>query len=1158
MNFKEFKLSSWAIDNKISVYVLTLIITITGLLSYNSIPKESFPDIVVPTIYINTVYVGNSPVNIENLVTKPIEKQLKSISGVKKLNSTSLQDVSVIMVEFNTNVDVPLAKQKVKDAVDKAATDLPKDLTRLPNVMEVSFSDLPIMYVNLAGEMDLNKLKRYADELKDRIEGMKQISKVVMVGDLEREIQINVDMYKMQAATLSLGDIERAIKSENINISGGLVPMDGMKRNLTIQAEFKTIEEIKNLNINSPTGAKLHLKDIAEVKDGNKEQQSYARLEGKNVITLNIVKRSGENLIEASDKIEETIKKMQESKELPQELKVTVTGNQSDKTRSTLHDLINTIIIGFILVTFILMFFMGVTNAIFVASSVPLSMFIAFMVMPWLGGVFGFSYTMNMIVLFAFLLALGIVVDDAIVVIENTHRLFENGKRDIKVAAKMATGEVFLPVLSGTLTTLAPFVPLLFWNGIIGKFMFYLPVTLIITLLASLLVAYVINPVFAVDFMKPHSDENKKAKWTRGTSITTFIFTLLSTILHLLGHPAIANLTLFILAFYLINIFFLHNVIEKFQTKVWPAFQARYTRFLLRFLKRPWMALFGTLLLFVFTIVFFAIRSPKVVFFPQGDPNFVYIYVKLPVGTDPSTTNKVMLQVESKINEVLGDSNKIVSSIITNVTKQTTDPQDQDQSDYPNRGKVAISFVGFEEREGKSTTDYLLALQNLNWNIPGVDITVSKEQAGPPVAKPVNIEIRGDDFDQLVNNANRLKRFLDNQKIAGVANLKSDFESNKPEIVFNIDRERANREAISTGQIGMEIRNAVFGAEVSKFRDANDEYPIQLRYQYDQRNNIEALRNLKITFRDMNMGGAIRSIPLSAFCDIQYSNTYGGIKRKMQKRVITLSSNASAGYNENEVVARVQKAMKSFKPQGQVEIAFTGQQEEQKETGAFLGTALMISFGLILLILVTQFNSIGKPFIILTEIFFSIIGVLLGTAIFKMDMSIVMTGVGIIALAGVVVRNGILLVEFAEVSRANGMSLWDATVEAGRTRMTPVILTATAAILGLLPLAVGFNIDFETLFAHGKPNIYIGGDSVVFWGPLSWTMIFGLTFATFLTLLLVPAMYLIAERLKRKSEIILKHFGLPAAIMYIPFFILVCRLILRLQGKKLEYGNLDY
>ncbi len=1153
MSFKEFKPSSWAIDNKISVYVLTVFICIFGIMSYNSLPKESFPDIVVPTIYINTVYVGNSPTNIENLVTKQIEKQLKGIAGVKKLNSTSLQDVSVIMVEFNTDVAVAIAKQKVKDAVDKAASDLPKDLTAQPNVMEVAFSDLPIMYVNLAGNLDLNKLKKHADDLKDKIEGMKQISRVVMVGDLEREIQINVDMYKLQAATLTLGDIERAIKSENLNISGGLVPMDGMKRNISVKAEFKSIEEIKTLVINSPSGAKLYLKDIADVKDTNKEQESYARLEGKNVITLNIVKRAGENLIEASDKINEIIKEMQKSKELPPEVKVTVTGDQSEKTRTTLHDLINTIIIGFILVTFILLFFMGVTNALFVAASVPLSMFIAFMLMPTIG------FTLNMIVLFAFLLALGIVVDDAIVVIENTHRLFENGKRNIKEAAKMAAGEVFLPVLSGTLTTLAPFIPLAFWKGIIGKFMFYLPITLIITLLASLLVAYIINPVFAVDFMKSHEEEKKDhGKLSRVGKMRLILYAVVALFAYLKGHPAIGNFVLFLGVFMLFHRFFLYKVIEKFQTKTWPAFRELYTRLLLPFMKHPWKSVLATVLLFVFSLIFFMARSPKVVFFPQGDPNFVYVYVKLPVGTDPATTNIVMMLVEQKVNTVLGDSNKLVKSVITNVTKQTTDPQDQDQSDYPNRGKIAISFVDFEKRDGKSTTDYLMELQNLKWNIPGADITVSKEQAGPPVSKPINIEVRGDDFEELVNNANRLKRFLAEQKIAGVENLKSDFESNKPEIIFNIDRERANREGISTGQIAMEIRNAVFGTDnPPKFRDANDEYPIQLRYKYDQRNNIEALRNLKITFRDINMGGILRSVPLSSFCDIEYSNTYGGIKRKMQKRVITLSSNVSAGYNANEVVAQVQKAVTTFKTQGSVEIAFTGEQEEQKETGAFLGGALLTSLGLILLILVTLFNSVGKPFIILTEIFFSIIGVLLGTAIFKMDMSIVMTGIGIVALAGIVVRNGILLVEFADMARENGAGLWDATLEAGRTRMTPVILTATAAILGLLPLAVGLNIDFESLLAHGNPHIYFGGDSVVFWGPLSWTMIFGLGFATFLTLLLVPAMYLIAERLKRKSGIILKHFGLPNVIMYVPFFVMVCQLILKGQGKKLEYGNLD-
>ncbi|MGB3949159.1 MAG: efflux RND transporter permease subunit [Bacteroidia bacterium] len=1158
MKFKEFKPSSWAIDNKISIYILTVFIALAGIASYNSLPKESFPDIVVPTIYINTVYVGNSPTNIENLVTKPIEKQLKGIAGVKKLNSTSLQDVSVIMVEFNTSVDVPLAKQKVKDAVDKASTDLPKDLTRQPNVMEVSFSELPIMYVNIAGNMDLNKLKKYADDVKDRIEGMKEISRVQMVGDLEREIQINIDMFKMQAANFSLGDIQRAVQYENMNISGGLVPMDGMKRSISVKGEFKTVDEIKDLVVTSGSGAKVYLKDIAEVVDANKEQESYARLEGKNVITLNVIKRSGENLIDASDKVAALVEKM-EKEDFPKDLKVTITGDQSEKTRTILHDLINTIIIGFILVTFILMFFMGVTNAIFVAASVPLSMFIAFWIMPAIGGAFDFSYTMNMIVLFAFLLALGIVVDDAIVVIENTHRIFDNGKKDIITAAKMAAGEVFLPVLSGTLTTLAPFVPLLFWSGIIGKFMFYLPITLIITLLASLLVAYIINPVFAVDFMKPHHEEKAKyGKLTGLAKLQLVAYILASVLAHLGGYHAFANLVLFFAAFMLLHRFWLHKVIENFQTKLWPAFQNAYTKLLVAFLKHPARAVWGVVGLFVLSIVFFAIRSPKVVFFPQGDPNFVYVYVKLPVGTDPIKTNEVMLQVEEKVNGVIGDSNKIVKSIITNVTKGTTDPQDQDQSDYPNRGKIAIAFVDFKDREGQSTSEYLQKLQNLNWNIPGAEITVAKEKAGPPVSKPINIEVSGDNFDELVFNSIKLKRYLDAENITGVQNLKSDFETIKPEIVFNIDRERANREGVSTAVIGMEIRNAVFGAEVSKFRDENDQYPIQLRYKYDQRNNIEALRNLKIIFRDMNMGGMLRSVPLSSFCTVEYSNTYGGIKRKMQKRVITISSNVVEGYNENEVVGVVKKALVGFTPTGKVEVKMTGQQEEQAETGAFLGTALLYSIALMLIILVLQFNAIGKPFIILSEILFSIIGVLIGTALFKMDMSIVMTGVGIIALGGVVVRNGILLIEFAEMSRKEGMSLYDATLEAGRTRMTPVILTATAAILGLIPLAVGLNIDFQTLFANGNPQIYFGGDSVVFWGPLSWTMIFGLAFATFLTLLLVPAMYLISERLKRKSEIVLKHFGMSNALMYVPFFVMICRIVIRLKGTKLDYGNLDY
>jgi multidrug efflux pump len=1123
-----------------------------GISAYNNLPKESFPDIVVPKFYISTVYAGNSPTNIENTVTKPLEKKLKSIPGVKKLTSNSMQDVSLITVEFNTSVGVDKARQQIKDKVDEARTDLPTALTRQPFVKELAFSELPIMYVNIAGDMELSKLKDYADDLKDRIEGLKEITEVKMVGAPDREIQVNLDMYKMQAMQLGMGDLERSIGSENITISGGQIPMDGTKRTLSVKNEFKSIDELKNLVISSQSGARVYLKDFATVLDTARESESYARLGGKNVITLNVIKRAGENLISASEKINELISELKRT-EFPPNIDIKITADQSDKTKITLHDLINTIIIGFILVTLILMFFMGVTNALFVALSVPLSMFIAFLFMPSIG------FTMNMIVLFAFLLALGIVVDDAIVVIENTHRIFDNGKRDIKTAAKMAAGEVFLPVLSGTVTTLAPFIPLAFWPGMIGKFMFFLPITLIITLLASLFVAYIINPVFAVDFMKPHNEEFKEyGRITRKAWLRIALYGLVAIICYLSDHFAVANLMVFFALFLVIHRLFLYRVIEKFQSKTWPSIQNSYTRLLVWGLKRPYQLLLMTLGLFVFSIVLMKLRSPNVVFFPQGDPNNIFVYVKLPEGTDPARTNAVMKVVEQKVNGVIGDNNPIVSSLITNVTIGVTDPQDEDQSSYPNRGKIAINFVQFSERNGVSTMDYLKKLQQLKWNIAGAEITANKEQAGPPVSKPVNIEIKGDKFEELVENARELKRFLETADVPGVAELKTDFVANKPEIVFDVDRERANREGISSAQLAMEIRKAVFGIDnPSKFRDANDEYPIQLRYNYDQRTNIEQLKNIKITFRDMNMGGILRSVPLSAFCDIRYENTYGGIKRKQNKRVITLSSDVLEGFNANNVVAQLQEVAKSYRPTGAVEVKFTGQQEEQAETGAFLGSAMRTSIGIILLVLVIQFNSIGKPVIILSEIILSVIGVLLGTAIFKMDMSIVMTGIGIVALAGIVVRNGILLVEFAEEARLRGVSLYDATVEAGRTRMTPVILTAFAAILGLIPLAVGLNIDFESLLAHGKPHIHFGGDNVVFWGPLSWTMIFGLGFATLLTLLLVPAMYLIAERLKRKAEVILEHYDLPKATMYIPFFVFFCSLALKLQRRKLDYGNLD-
>lgn len=1109
--FKEFKPSSWAIDNRTSIYILTIIITLSGLAAYNSLPKENFPEIIVPQIFVSTIYPGTSPEDMENLVSKPLEKQMKSISGVKKITSNSLQDFSNIIVEFNTDVDVADAKLKVKDAVDKASNDLPTDLPNEPNVQEINFSDIPILYLNIAGDYPLDKLKEYSDDLKDRIESLKEITRVDMVGALDREIQINVDMYRAQAAKVSMRDIENAVAFENMTISGGTVAMDGLRRSISVKGEFKDVETLKNIVVVSTEGAPIYLRDIAEVKDGFKDQESYARLYGKNVITLNVVKRSGENLIEASDKIKAILAEMQETT-LPKDLKITITGDQSNQTRVTLHDLINTIIIGFILVTILLMFFMGATNALFVALSVPLSMFLAFLFMPTIG------FTMNMIVLFSFLLALGIVVDDAIVVIENTHRIFDNGKVNIITAAKTATGEVFLPVLSGTLTTLAPFVPLAFWEGIVGEFMFFLPITLIITLTASLLVAYIINPVFAASFMKPHEANEDISKRNRSILIVSVIFASIALISYVTGNFGFGNFFVTILILHIIYRLWILKAITYFQERLWPAFTAKYKKVLSWALDRPWKLIMGTVGLFIFTIVFLIVRAPGTRFFPQGEPNFIYVYLTLPVGTDQAHTDSITQIVEKKVTDVVGADNEIVSSIISNVAVGVTDPAENDQATYAHRAKVTVAFVEFGKRNGVSTREYLAKIRDNVKGIPGAEISVDQEQGGPPTGKPINIEISGDKFEDLISTSAGLKQYLDSLQIPGVEELKTDLQNNKPEIIFNIDRERANREGISTGQVGSELRTAIFGKEISKFRDNNDEYDISLRVTKSQRDNIDQLRNMKITYRDMNMGGLVRQVPLSSFTDIKYSSTYAGIKRKNQKRVITLYSNILTGFSPNEVVADVQSAAAGYKlPEG-VAIDMTGEQEEQQQTMSFLGSALLISLGLIFLILVTQFNSVSKPLIILTEIVFSLIGVLLGYAIFDMEISIIMTGVGIVALAGIVVRNGILLVEFTDLLREQGMELRAAIIEAGKTRMTPVLLTATATMLGLVPLAVGLNIDFVKLFTELNPHIYFGGDSVAFWGPLSWTMIFGLGFATFLTLVLVPAMYLISERTKLRMK----------------------------------------
>ncbi|MBN9298505.1 MAG: efflux RND transporter permease subunit [Filimonas sp.] len=1131
--FKQFKPTSWSVKNKTSVYLMMLFVTLWGIMQFVTLPKEQFPDIVIPTIYVQTINFGNSPKDMENLITRPIEKQIKGITGakIKKFTSTSQQDYSAIIVEFDTEVKTDIALQKVKDAIDKAKQDLPQNLTQEPTALEVNLSDQPIMYVNLSGDFDMVRLKKYADDLKDKLEDLPEINRIDIVGAPEREFQINVDNFRMQSAGVTFDNIENAVKYENMDISGGLLDVGNMKRNLQLKGQFKTAYDIQQVVVRNSKGAAIYLKDIATIIDTTKERESYARLDGKNVVTLNVIKRSGENLIETSDGVKKVV---EEAKGVifPSSLNAVITGDQSIQTRTSFNDLVNSIVIGFILVLIVLMFFMGVTNAFFVALSVPLSMFVAFVCLPGADLIIGTHVTLNFIVLFALLFGLGIIVDDAIVVIENTHRIFMEGKGKIQIdrATKMAAGEVFVPVLAGTLTTLAPFFPLLFWPGIIGRFMVYLPTMLIFTLTASLIVAFIMNPVFAVDFMNHPEGEHKEPKSAIFKKKFFWAVLIAGILFDIAGVTFLGNLLIFFMLLVLLNRFVLDDAIHYFQNHALPWIMGHYESLLRWALKgwRPVWLLLGTVGLLILSFLIFSasITSGRVgvTFFPKGDPNQIYVYLKLPVGTNVEYTDSVTRILEDRVDKVLGidnakgKKNPVVESVISNVAIGASDPSSGDRSTRSELGRIQVSFVEYEKRHGVSTRPYLDKIRAEMKGIPGAEISVDQESSGPPTDPPVNIEVASEDFDNLIKTAVNLKNYLDSIQVPGVEELKMDVDLTNPEITLTVDRQRALIEGVSSAQVGQTIRTALFGREVSKIKEGKEEYKIQLRNDILQRHNLVDILNMNVSFQDMANQGQMKNVPISAVVKVEPTSTLGSVKRKNQKRVITVRSNVltTQGYNATGVNIELAKYIADFKkvPDG-VTIKQTGEGEQQAETGAFLLKALLIALGLILLVLVLQFNSISKSVIILTEIIFSVIGVFLGFSFTGMEVSVLMTGLGIVGLAGIVVKNGILVIEFADELRGRGLRTREAVIQAGKTRIIPVLLTALAAILGFIPIAVGFNINFITLFSDLNPHIFFGGDNVVFWKPLSWTIIFGLAFAFFMTLIIVPSMYLIAERLRR-------------------------------------------
>lgn len=1118
---KEFGLTSLSLRNRITVYVLTLLIVVAGVYSYITLPKESFPEVEQPTVYVSTAHPGNSPEDIESLITRELEKEINTIEGVDNIQSTSVQDFSAIVVEFQVGVDVDEAVIDVKDAVDRAKSELPSDLKTDPNVIKFSFSEnFPILNINLTDpSKTLDELNDIAEFLEDEIEKLGEISKVNIVGVDEKEVEIKVDPFKLEARKVTFSDIENAIAAENITLSGGNIVADGLRRNVRVIGEYDDPADMENLIISNENGNIVYLKDVATVEFGYKDKQNYARLDLNPVVKIDVMKRSGENLLTATDKIMAIIADARLSENIPETTNVTITNDQSKDTREQVSSLGNNIIFGVILVVTVLLFFLGTKNSLFVGMAIPLSMFMALMIL----GLAGIS--INTMTLFGLIMALGMLVDNGIVVVENVYRLMEEGLSPM-AATRRGVGEVALPIISSTATTLAAFIPLAFWPGIIGEFMLYLPLTLIITLGSSLFVALVINPVFISSFMtldgKKHYD-HKKILIRSGIAIIAGLVVAFGLEIIPLG-----NLLMLIGIVTLLNVYVLGPMSRTFQAGFLPAIESRYEKILKSAVKRPGWYLTGAFVLLFISLGIFGANSPNVLFFPENEPKYVNVFVEFPVGTDIETTNDFSRDIEAQVIKIVEPYSSVVESVSTNVSQGAADPNDPTavgQSEEPHKARITVNFVESKLRGDIDTKDIMNDIRAQVKLQPGVTLTVDKDAAGPPTGKPINLELIGEDLETLIRLSEDIQQEIAASGIRGIEKLKSSLELGKPELVVDIDRDNARRFGLSTSSIANEIRTALFGREVSKFKEGEDSYEVNVRLNQNYRYDVDALMNKNITFRDQSSGKLVQ-VPISSVAHVRYGSTYGSIKRKDLDRLVTLSSNVLAGYNATEITSELEVLMADYDMPAGYSYAFTGEQQEQAENMAFLSKALLIAVFMIFLIIVSQFNKITAPFIIMVSVLLSTVGVFLGLVIFNMEFVVIMTMVGIIALAGIVVNNAIVLIDFIELTRKRrrqelGLDedarlpmneVIDSIIIAGKTRLRPVILTAVTTILGLVPLAVGLNIDFIGAFMTYNADFYVGGDNVIFWGPMSWTIIFGLTFATFFTLIIVPTAYLLADK----------------------------------------------
>ena len=1135
---KEFFLSSWAINNKTIIYVLMIIFLISGITAYKTMPRELFPEINSSNIFITTVFPGNNAEEMEKLITDPLEQEIKGVIGLIDIESTSSEGISIINIEFDDEIPTALARQRVKDLVDNVTVgdDWPtfNNSKVDPNIFEFDIAErFPVLNISLVGDYKVEELKEYAEYLETRIERLPQVKTVEIRGIQDFEVEVAVNPYMMKATKTSYSDIINAIAQENVTISAGSLISDGQRRNVKIIGEVSDPSELNRIIVKRDNGP-VYLEDVASVSFKEKEITSYTRSFDKKTVMLEVVKRGGQNAIFASNSIQEIIREAKKDF-LPSNLEVVIQNDQSEYTINSVNDLMNNLIFGIILVVTVLTFFLGLRNALFVGFAIPMSMFMSLVILS------AFGLTLNRMVLFGLVMGLGLLVDNGIVVVENIYRLMSKEGVPRIQAAKLGIGEVALPIIVSTATTIAAFIPLGTWPGTLGEFMIYFPITLSAILGSSLIVAIFFNSMLVSSFMDLSEKEISRKNLLRMTYILggfAIVFVLFQ------DTRAIGTLLAFICFLFWSYKYVIKNLAIRFQNTFLIRLENIYNDFLSFALSgiRPFLFLVGTFLLFITSIVLMGIFPPKIEFFPDNEPQQILVYLEYPEGTDIEKTNETLLQIESEIYEVInnpkyldGDYNFLVESAISQVGEGAGNPETDagGTGEIPHKALITMTMREFKYRRGMSSEELRKDVQlELIDRFPGIAISVEKDSQGPPGGYPVNIEIYGDDYEKLIETAISMKNYLNKENIEGIEQLKIDVSRSKPGLEFQVDREKAGELGIPTGLIGQTIRNSIIGTKAGVYKINGDDYQINVRLDEDYKNSINTIINQNIIFRDQS-NGKTKEIPIASVVTEKNITSFSAIKHKELQRSVTLYSSILAGSNANEIVNSAEISLSGFEtPQG-VDFKFTGEIKQQAENQSFLSGALLTGIALIVLILVFQFNSISKPLIVLASIILSFTGVFLGIVIFNLTFSILMTMLGIISLTGIIVNNAVVLIDYTQLlfdRKKIDLNLSkDEIIEknialnliktAGKARLKPVLLTAITTIFGLIPLAIGLNIDFFSLFANWNANIYIGGDNVIFWGPLAWTVIFGITFATFLTLIIVPSMYYIIHlgRIKLKN-----------------------------------------